>query len=90
MFILNPLSHSAVPALECPTDFTWNPSVSLCYNVIETPMLWQYCKTHCEALGARLAVLDTPAKLDVLLSGVHLFIFLYFIFRVNMILMFAN
>lgn len=90
MLILNPLSHSAVPALECPTDFTWNPSVSLCYNVIETPMLWQDCKTHCEALGARLAVLDTPAKLDVLLSGVHLFIFLYFIFRVNMILMFAN
>ena len=43
--------------------------MSLCYKVHESPLMWPDAKVHCESLGARLAVLDTAAKLDVLTSG---------------------
>ncbi|XP_078331871.1 uncharacterized protein LOC111103772 [Crassostrea virginica] len=54
--------------LSCPPTFVWNPVVSLCYKVHESPLMWPDAKVHCESLGARLAVLDTAAKLDVLTS----------------------
>lgn len=75
------VSHfpSAASAIECPSDFTWNPSVNLCYKVSETQMLWQDSKTHCETLGARLVILDTTAKLDLLLSGLRFITFHYFL-----------
>lgn len=32
-------------------------------------MTWQDANTYCQSLGARLAILDTPAKLDVIFNG---------------------
>lgn len=57
------------PGSTCPTTFTLNPSINLCYQVVEITMLWLDAKVHCEAKGARLAVLDTPGKLDAIFIG---------------------
>lgn len=57
------------PGSTCPTTFTLNPSINLCYHVVEITMLWLDAKVHCEAKGARLAVLDTPGKLDAIFIG---------------------
>lgn len=54
------------PGSTCPVTFTLNPSINLCYHVVEITMLWLDAKGHCEAMGARLAVLDTPGKLDAI------------------------
>lgn len=61
------------PGSTCPTTFTLNPSVNLCYHVVEITMLWLDARGHCEAMGARLAVLDTPGKLDAIFNGLFLF-----------------
>lgn len=57
------------PGSTCPTTFTLNPTINLCYHVVEITMLWLDAKVHCEAKGARLAVLDTPGKLDAIFIG---------------------
>lgn len=63
------ISFTLDPGSTCPVTFTLNPSINLCYHVVEITMLWLDAKGHCEAMGARLAVLDTPGKLDAIFIG---------------------
>lgn len=53
----------------CPSNYRWDSTVHLCYLVEESPRIWQDAKAYCESIGARLAILDTPSKLDLILSG---------------------
>lgn len=55
----------------CPSNFRWDASTNLCYFVEENPMTWQNANTHCQSLGARLAILDTQAKLNLILNGLY-------------------
>ncbi|XP_065927837.1 C-type mannose receptor 2 [Magallana gigas] len=52
----------------CPSNYRWDSTVHLCYLVEESPRIWQDAKAYCESIGARLAILDTPSKLDLILS----------------------
>lgn len=53
----------------CPSNYKWVPSVNLCYIVFESTRTWQDAKSLCEGTGARLAILDSPAKLTAIQNG---------------------
>lgn len=36
-------------------------------------MTWQDASTQCQSLGARLAILDTPGKLDLIFNGLFVY-----------------
>eukprot|EP00105_Crassostrea_gigas_P003546 XP_011416434.1 PREDICTED: C-type mannose receptor 2 isoform X2 [Crassostrea gigas] len=75
-----PTTTTIAPA--CPSNFRWDASTNLCYFVEENPMTWQNANTHCQSLGARLAILDTQAKLNLILNdymSAQIMYFEYFI-----------
>lgn len=53
----------------CPSNYIWVSNVSLCYVVFESARTWQDAKSLCEGTGARLAILDTSAKLTAMQNG---------------------
>lgn len=52
----------------CPSNYRWDSTVHLCYLVEESPRIWQDAKAYCESIGVRLAILDTPSKLDLIFN----------------------
>nr|XP_022286667.1 C-type mannose receptor 2-like [Crassostrea virginica] len=67
-----------IPIKGCPSNFRWDASLNMCYFVEETHMIWQDAKTNCESIGARLAILDTVAKLDLIFNDYMASTLLYF------------
>lgn len=53
----------------CPSPYIWKPAASLCYKNYEDTEKWLDAKTMCTGYGARLAILDTAAKLSSVLDG---------------------
>lgn len=64
-----PTTTLAPTSSPCPSPYIWKPAVSLCYKNYEDTEKWPDAKTMCTGYGARLAILDTAAKLSSVLDG---------------------
>ncbi|OWF42269.1 Macrophage mannose receptor 1 [Mizuhopecten yessoensis] len=69
----HPDGHWSTPLLTCtfcdPGNFTFEESLNFCYMVENTTtVIYDDAKTHCSTIGGKLAKLDSPAKVNFMVT----------------------
>lgn len=62
------LSYCRSTKIRCPLNYRYSPALDFCYIEITTSADFQTAKSHCEGIGARLAVLATMEHINYIKS----------------------
>lgn len=62
------LSYCRSTKIRCPINYRYSPALDFCYIEISTSADFQTAKSHCESIGARLAVLPTMEHINYIKS----------------------